>query len=76
MTKQALKSKLLATGYFINNSFLDQYIDLVTNSLVNNCYSEYHHILQKQYFRLINMPIDNSAENLKLLSYADHCKAH
>lgn len=76
MTKQALKNKLLATGYFIDNNFLDQYIDLVTNNSVNNCYSEYHHILQKQYFKLINTPIDNSAENLRLLSYADHCKAH
>ena len=76
MINQKLKSKLLSTGYFIDNNFLNDYIDLMMNDTINNGYSEYHHILQKQYFRLINKPIDSSAENLKLLSYADHCKAH
>lgn len=42
-----LKEKLLKTGYFIDNEYLDDYINLVvtppnTNSLD---YTEIHHIL-------------------------------
>ena len=52
-----LKEKLLKTGYFIDNEYLDDYINLVvtppnTNSLD---YTEIHHILQKQYFKIINI---------------------
>lgn len=73
-----LKEKLLKTGYFIDNKYLDNYINLVvtppnTNSLD---YTEIHHILQKKYFKIINKPIDNSLENKVRLLYKDHCKAH
>ena len=73
-----LKEKLLKTGYFIDNEYLDDYINLVvtppnTNSLD---YTEIHHILQKQYFKIINKPVDNSLENKVNLLYRDHCKAH
>ena len=73
-----LKEKLLKTGYFIDNDYLDAYIDLVvtppnTDSLG---YTEIHHILQKQYFKIINKPVDNSLENKVRLLYRDHCKAH
>lgn len=78
MTKQELKIKLLNTHYFIDNNYLDEYVDLIITNISSSSqgYSEKHHILQKQYFRLTNTPIDNSDSNLVLLLYKDHCKAH
>ena len=78
MTKQELKNKLLATNYFINNNYLEEYLNLVFDYKLNNPsrYTEEHHILQKQYFRLVGLPIDNSKLNLVSLLYKDHCKAH
>lgn len=73
---QSLKNKLLATGFFIDNIFLDQYLNLVSNDTKETGYAEQHHILQKQYFKLVNLPLDDTPENKVLLLYKDHCKAH
>ena len=35
-----------------------------------------HHIIPKCWFKMNNLPIDNSKDNLVLLSYEDHCKVH
>ena len=35
-----------------------------------------HHIIPKCWFRMNNLPIDNSKDNLVLLSYEDHVKIH
>ena len=35
-----------------------------------------HHIVPKCWFRMNNLPIDNSKDNLVLLSYEDHVKVH
>ena len=35
-----------------------------------------HHIIPKCWFKLHNLPIDNSDDNLVLLSYEDHIKVH
>ena len=35
-----------------------------------------HHIIPKCWFRMNNLPIDNSKDNLVLLSYEDHVKVH
>lgn len=35
-----------------------------------------HHIVPKCWFRMNNLPIDNSKSNLVLLSYEDHIKVH
>lgn len=35
-----------------------------------------HHIVPRCWFKSKNLPIDNSADNLVLLSYEDHCKVH
>lgn len=73
-----LKEKLLKTGYFIDNEYLDDYISLVIApaKIDSLDYTEIHHILQKQYFKIINKPIDNSSDNKVRLLYRDHCKAH
>ena len=35
-----------------------------------------HHIIPKCWFRMNNIPIDNSKDNIVLLSYEDHVKVH
>ena len=35
-----------------------------------------HHIIPRCWFKMNNLPIDNSKDNLVLLSYEDHCKVH
>lgn len=46
MTKQELKIKLLQTNLFIDNSYLQDYLDLVNNSTIEG-YTEKHHILPR-----------------------------
>ncbi len=62
-----LKEKLLSTEYFIDNNYLDKYIDLCNNGskVKTTTYSELHHILQFSYFTLINN-IANKADRNKL----------
>ena len=64
MTKQELKDKLLNTAYFINNKYLDQYIQLVYNYNTDEAYTEKHHILQRCYYKYSNIPIDNDENNI------------
>ena len=35
-----------------------------------------HHIIPRCWFKMNNLPVDNSKDNLVLLSYEDHVKAH
>lgn len=72
----ALKENLLATGYFIDNDYLDQYLKLITARSKAPCYQERHHIINEVYFKKVNLPVDNSEQNLIWLSFKDHCKAH
>ena len=71
MTKQ----ELLKTNYFIDNEYLDQYLELIKmNSDAK--YLERHHILPKAYYRLKSLKVDNTKNNIIKLSFANHCKAH
>lgn len=75
--KETLKQLLLSTGYFINNDYLDRYLNLVIlNAYEGVEYSEMHHILQRAYFKYFNMPIDQTKANKVRLLYKDHCYAH
>ena len=74
--KNVLKQKLLNTGLFLDNEYLDEYINLVLSSNITVGYTEKHHILQRNYFKKSGLPLDNSPDNLITLSYCDHCKAH
>lgn len=71
-----LKQKLLFTNLFIDNDQLSQYIDLVTSSQVVHGYTESHHILPRSFYKHNKLPVDDSVDNVVILSYADHCKAH
>lgn len=61
---------------FIENEFLDQYVDLVTDYATINNYTEGHHILQRVYYKHNELEVDSSKANMVYLAYADHCKAH
>ena len=74
--KNVLKQKLLNTGLFLDNEYLDEYINLVLSNNITVGYTEKHHILQRNYFKKSGLPLDNSPDNLITLSYCDHCKAH
>ena len=68
-----LKETLLATKCFVNNEYLEQYLNLVNDSKTG---TELHHILPRSYFKDLGISVDNSEQNLVRLSFADHCKAH
>lgn len=69
--------QLLKSGWFIDNEYLQQYFELINNhNYTNVIYTERHHIIQRKYFELCNLPVDNSKTNLVRLSFADHVKAH
>ena len=76
IAKDELKQKLLNTGLFLNNKYLDEYLNLMLKNNTNVGYVEKHHILQRSYFKKNKLPIDNSDSNIANLSYRDHCKAH
>lgn len=35
-----------------------------------------HHIIPRCYFKMKNLEVDNSENNIVLLTYEDHCKVH
>lgn len=76
---QKIKETLLTTGQFVDNEYLDRYVNLIYNNLHTKkeaAKTQQHHILPKCYFKLVGKPCDNSKNNLVHLLYADHVKAH
>ena len=74
-----LKTRLLDTGVFIDNEYLNKYIDLVTSCALEDriVYSaQRHHILPVAYFKKLQLPVDNSTSNIVLLEYKNHVLAH
>ena len=74
-----LKSKLIDLGCFIDNEFLDLYCSIIENNRATASQkhvTESHHILQRAYFKLNNLEVDDSADNRVNLSHFDHCLAH
>lgn len=73
-----LKSKLLSLEGFVNNEYLDRYVQLVernkrTPRLAN---TNSHHVIPKSWFKINSCDIDNSLSNLVTLNYRDHVLAH
>ena len=52
MEKEILREKLLKTGLFIENEFLDQYLDLVTDYATVNSYVEASTISHRPSFKM------------------------
>ena len=74
-----LKEKILKTNNFIDNKYLDLYIDLIFKNQytpVIKFKTQKHHILPKSFFKINNLPLDNSNDNVVNLLYKDHVLAH
>ena len=88
MLKQnELKQKLITTGYFVDNEYLNKYLELIYNHEINSThYCESHHVIPVALYKLNNYGCDRrKAEKLAnadldnfevLLLYKDHCLAH
>lgn len=81
-----LKQVLLNTGYFVDNSYLDEYLELVQKPFSFSGYSERHHVIPAVIYS-IKHSIKDNREARKLanadlnnflvdLLFKDHCKAH
>lgn len=74
-----LKDKILNTGYFLDNEYLDAYLDLISKNTESRRVkgkTQRHHIIPREYFVLNKISVDNSTENLVNLLYKDHILAH
>lgn len=73
------KEALLKTGYFVDNEYLDMYVDLVYKNrdtrYIRNATNN-HHIIPKSYYKRVKMPVSNSAENIVTVLFKDHVLAH
>lgn len=62
---------------FTYNQHFVAMMNIINSSRLNPPESGHkHHIIPKCWFRMNNLPIDNSKDNLVLLSYEDHVKVH
>lgn len=84
---QDLKQFLLGTGFFEENDYFEQYLQLVTAGSDDiSGYTERHHVLPVAYYRLINnissraearkLANADSQNRLSVLTRRDHCLAH
>ena len=65
------------TEVFTYNQHFVAMMNIINASKLNPPKSGHkHHIIPKCWFKLHNLPIDNSEDNLVLLSYEDHIKVH
>jgi hypothetical protein len=80
-----LKEALLSTNLFIDNNYLADYIELVSNYSKTEGYAERHHVIQVAYYKHLYKCKREQAESyaeadpsnfVVQLSYKDHCKAH
>lgn len=62
---------------FVYNQHFVAMMNIINSSRLNPPESGHkHHIIPKCWFRMNNLPIDNSKDNFVLLSYEDHVKVH
>ena len=75
----SLKDKLLAHEGFVDNEYLDKYVQLVernrrTTRRAGNTNS--HHIVPRSWYKLHDEDVDDTLTNLVILTYRDHTLAH
>ena len=73
-----LKEKLLSTRIFIDNEFLNKYVELINNNIDTEKTSETqrHHIVPRYYYHHCGDKVCNSKDNIVNLLFKDHIKAH
>ena len=66
-------------GISIDNEAFNAYCDIIDKNRDNGASTkdtEKHHIVPRAYYKLNQLPIDNSVDNLVVLSHFDHCLCH
>lgn len=79
MLRDDLKSRLLSTSYFVDNGFLDKYVNLIYDNRLEKHekrYSQCHHGFPKCVSKKLGESIDDSKENLFELKFSVHVLAH
>ena len=81
-----LKQVLLNTGYFVDNSYLDEYLELIQKPFSFSGYSEKHHVIPAVVYSIQYSIEDNREARKKAntdpnnflvdLLFKDHCRAH
>lgn len=72
-----MKNRMLESGLFIDNMYLDKYIEICTTPINDNSLcQETHHIFPRAASKILNEEIDNSIENLVTLDIKNHVLAH
>ena len=74
-----LKQKLLSLDIFIDNEYLDFYCSLIEQNIQTESQkglTERHHKIPRKVFKLLDISVDNSRNNLVNLTHFDHCLAH
>ena len=74
-----IKDKLLQTQLFIDNEFLDKYLNLIILNLSTKrelYKTQRHHIIPRKVFKIKGINVDNSRKNLVNLLYKDHILVH
>lgn len=82
-----LKQILLETGYFVDNSYLDEYLELIQKPFsLRESYTEKHHVVPVVVYKYLfsesnskaaRKLADNDKNNFIVdLLFCDHCKAH
>lgn len=62
---------------FEYNQHFVEMMNIINRSRLNHPKEGHkHHIIPRCWFKMNNIPIDNSKDNLVLLSYEDHIKVH
>ena len=77
--KELLKEDLLNLCMVVDNEWLSKYVDLINSNIETKrikCVTQRHHVIPKYYFKLNNIKVDNSVENIVNLTYKDHILAH
>ena len=72
-----MKQKLLETGYFVDNQYLDEYIKLFKKPISpDEPFWCFHHIIPRSFFIMQKLPIDNSPENMVKVTLETRYKAY
>lgn len=79
MNNDSLKNKLMVLNVFEDNNYFEAYLRLIRDNIMQKKVlgaTQRHHIIPKNYYKMMSLKPDNSKSNIINLYYKDHIKAH
>ena len=76
---QDVLTTLKSLDYFVDNEYLVKYSKLIERAISaprKPGRTHSHHVIPKSWFKLQNLPVDDSVHNRVNLDYRDHVMAH